>query len=107
MKSGDVDAFGKIAESEALTLHALMMTSNPSFILLKPNTLSAIEKISAFRTETKLPLYYSLDAGPNLHLLYPDNVAKEVKSFINAELVQFCENKKWLEDNVGEGPLQL
>ena len=45
MKSGDLDAFIKIIELEALSLHAMMMTSNPYYILMKPNTLSIIEKL--------------------------------------------------------------
>lgn len=107
LKTGDVDEFGKIAESEALTLHALMMLSNPPFILLKPNTLSAIEKIQAFRSESGLPLYFSLDAGPNLHLLYPDKYAMEVKNFINSDLLKYCENGQYIQDKVGLGPVQL
>ena len=34
-------AFIEIVESEALTLHAMMMTSMPYFILMKPNTLKS------------------------------------------------------------------
>jgi diphosphomevalonate decarboxylase len=41
----DLDAFIKIVESEALTLHAMMMTSMPYFILMKPNTLQIINAI--------------------------------------------------------------
>lgn len=107
LQSGDVDTFGRISESEALTLHALMMTSSPPYLLMKPNTLAAIEKIIAFRKETKTPLYFSLDAGPNLHLLYPDSVVEQTKAFIQSELLQFCENQKWLEDKVGDGPIQI
>jgi len=107
LKSGDVEEFGRIAEMEALTLHALMMTSAPPYILLKPNTLLIIEKIKAFRTDTKIPLYFSLDAGPNLHLLYPDEVKEKVQEFIGSELAPYCENQQWLKDHVGLGPLQL
>jgi diphosphomevalonate decarboxylase len=49
MKAGDLEAFIKIVELEALSLHAMMMTSNPYFILMKPQTLSIIEKIWEFR----------------------------------------------------------
>ena len=51
-KSGDLDAFIEIVESEALTLHAMMMTSMPYFILMKPNTLEIINKIWEYREET-------------------------------------------------------
>lgn len=107
LRHGDVEAFGKIAESEALVLHALMMSSNPPYILIKPNTLFLIEKIQRFREETKLPLYFSLDAGPNLHLLYPHEIKTQVQEFITASLAPFCENGFWIKDNVGQGPLQL
>lgn len=107
LKSGDFDAFGKISENEALTLHALMMTSNPSYILMRPNSLAMIEKVRQFRLDTKVPLYFSLDAGPNLHLLYPDEVAGPVKTFIDSELLSLCENGEIIADRAGKGPLQL
>ncbi|MDC3182553.1 diphosphomevalonate decarboxylase, partial [Flavobacteriaceae bacterium] len=43
--SGDFDAFTNIVELEALTLHAMMMTSNPYYLLIKPNTLNIINEI--------------------------------------------------------------
>ena len=42
LKSGDLDGFISIAESEALMIHSLMLTSNPSYILMKPNTLNCL-----------------------------------------------------------------
>ena len=107
MQTGDMETFGRIAESEALTLHALMMTSNPPYILMKPNTLAAIEKVQAFRSTTKVPLYFSLDAGPNLHLLYPDSYKADAQRFIRAELEQLCDGGKWIADEVGEGPILI
>ncbi len=106
-KSGDFEKFGQIAEGEALTLHALMMMSTPPYILMKPNSLAIIDKVRRYREETKNPLYFSLDAGPNLHLLYPDAIKNEVKLFIESELLQFCEREHWIDDKVGLGPLQL
>ncbi len=107
LKTGDLNLFGQITENEALTLHALMMTSHPSYILMKPATLSMIERVRAYREETKNPLYFSLDAGPNLHLLYPENIKEAVDTFIQSELIQFCEGGEWIGDKVGKGPLQL
>ena len=49
LKSGDLDGFISIAESEALMIHSLMLTSNPSYILMKPNTLKVISKITEYR----------------------------------------------------------
>ncbi len=107
MESGDLERFGTITENEALTLHALMMTSNPSYILMKPNSLEMINRIRRFRKETQHPIYFSLDAGPNIHLLYPDSCRDAAKTFIQSELLDLCENRHWIPDQCGQGPLQL
>ena len=107
LQSGDLDTFINITESEALQLHALMMCSNPSFILMKPNTLRIIEAVRNFRHETQIPLCFTLDAGPNVHLLYPENEEEKVESFIKNELVTYCNQGHWIADHVGDGPQKL
>lgn len=107
LKSGDLATFINITESEALQLHALMMCSNPSYILMKPNTLRIIEIIRQFRDETKTPLCFTLDAGPNVHLLYPNNEAKKVDDFIKNTLDAYCDEGRWMADHVGDGPKKL
>ena len=107
LKSGDLDTFINITESEALQLHALMMCSNPSFILIKPNTLNIINEIKGFREETKIPLCFTLDAGPNVHLLYPESEAEKVVHFIKDNLAAYCVDNKWIADHVGDGPKKL
>ena len=107
LKAGDVNAFGQIAEDEAMTLHALMMTTSPWFTLLKPNTLKMIEILRGWREATKVPAYFSLDAGPNLHLLYPHAYEQDVKELINNELKQYCENQRVIFDTVGQGAKRL
>jgi len=107
LRTGEEERFGQLLESEALTLHALMMASNPPYILLQPSTLTLIEKVKAFRADTGQPLFCSLDAGPNLHLLYPERISEAVENYIHAELVSYCEDSRWIADQVGKGPLQL
>lgn len=107
LKSGDVDTFINITESEALQLHALMMCSNPSFILMKPNTLHLINEIRRFREETKTPMCFTLDAGPNVHLLYPESEAEKVEHFIKDHIATYCVDNKWIADHVGDGPKNL
>ncbi len=107
LENGDVETFGRIAESEALTLHALMMASNPPFVLMQPNSLTLINRIHQFRSDTGLPLYFTLDAGPNLHLLYPGECREEIQSFIRTELTTYCEDGFWIQDQVGPGPKQI
>lgn len=104
LKAGDLDAFCPIAESEAMQLHALMMCSEPSFILMKPNTLRIINTLYEFRHETDIPVCFTLDAGPNVHILYPDHDAEMVERFIMDELEPYCHEGKWIADRVGDGP---
>ena len=107
LKAGDLDTFINITESEALQLHALMMCSNPSYILMKPNTLNLINEIRQFREETHIPLCFTLDAGPNVHLLYPENEAEKVEHFIKNNLITYCDKGCWIADHVGDGPKKL
>ena len=107
LKTGDLERFIDITEEEALTLHALMMCSRPSYTLMKPNTIAAIEKIRDFRQQEQIPVAFTLDAGPNIHLLYPDSYAEPVQSFINSELSSLTESGLIIKDQVGSGSKQL
>ena len=107
LKSGDLDGFISIAESEALMIHSLMLTSNPSYILMKPNTLKVISKITEYRSESKLPICFTLDAGSNVHLLYPNSVKEPIQKFIEADLLKFCKSKTHIHDSLGIGSEKL
>jgi diphosphomevalonate decarboxylase len=107
LENGNIADFVKIVESEALTLHAMMMTSLPYFILMKPKTLSIINAIWKFRTETNIPVCFTLDAGANVHILYPENVLVETLQFIKTELVGYCQNGQYICDEIGFGSQQV
>ena len=103
LKSGDLTAFISIVEREALTLHAMMMSSDPYFILMKPNTLEIINKIWAFRAKTGLHICFTLDAGANVHVLFPECDANQIQEFIKNELAVHCQNEHYIEDKLGQG----
>lgn len=103
LKSGDLDRFIALVESEALTLHAMMMTSMPYFILMKPNTLEIINKIWAFRHNTGSKICFTLDAGANVHVLYPEIESEQVLEFIKSELVVYCQKGHYISDRIGFG----
>jgi diphosphomevalonate decarboxylase len=106
LKIGDLSAFIEIVESEALSLHAMMLTSTPYFILMKPNTLEIINRIWAFRSKTNSNICFTLDAGANVHVLYPETEKKSVSEFIKNELAQFCKNGEFIDDHVGNGAVK-
>jgi len=47
-----------------------------------------------------------LDAGANVHVLYPENVRVAVLQFIKAELVGYCQNGQYICDEIGDGANQ-
>lgn len=107
LKTGDLNEFCLVAEAEALSLHALMMSSNPGYFLLHENTIKAIELIRQFRSELNIPLCFTLDAGPNLHLLYPNQDHEKVATFISHVLLPLCEDGQTISDYTGNGPEKL
>lgn len=100
LKSGDFNHFISITEREALSLHAMMMTSGDYYMLMKPSTVKIIEELFQFRQDTNLPICFTLDAGPNIHLLYPDWIEDKVLGFIKT--IQ-NEVKSILHDQAGFG----
>ncbi len=107
LKNGDEKMFRDIVEFEAANLHAMFLTSNPSFILIKPETLQIINKLKQFRDDTNLEFSFTLDAGPNIHLLYSEDIRHKMLSFIKTELIELCENGKWIDDKIGIGPILI
>jgi len=107
LKLGEQSDFVHIIEEEALMLHAMMMTSSPSYLLMEPNTLAIINKIRNFRADTNIQVCFTLDAGANVHLLYPENEINNVHKFIQLELAPLCVHNRWIDDNVGIGSTQL
>ena len=99
LKNGDMDGFIKLVEHEALTLHAMMMVSDPAFILMQTGTLEIIHKVWDFRRETGLPLFFTLDAGANVHLLFPNDGQQErIKAFIETELLAYTQSGGIVKD---------
>ncbi|NEV92544.1 diphosphomevalonate decarboxylase [Psychroflexus sp. YR1-1] len=100
LASGNYEAFFALVESEALSLHAMMMTSSPYFILMQPQTLEVIHKLWKFRASEKVPVGFTLDAGANVHILYPQASETKVRVFIEEHLLQFCQGKKAIHDQI-------
>ena len=107
LQNGEIDSFINLVESEALSLHAMMLTSNPYFILMKPNTLEIINAIWRYRNKTGSKVCFTLDAGANVHVLYPANESKNIAQFIDNELSKFCQKNHYICDVVGLGAVNL
>lgn len=106
LQQGDWETFAMITENEALSLHAMMMTSKPGYVLMHPNSLKIIEKVIDYRKQSGLHVCFTLDAGPNVHLLYPERDSDRLKPLIE-ELKDFCFNRTSIDDKMGSGPVKL
>ncbi len=104
MKTDNLMEWGSIVESEAMTLHALMMCSDPSYILMKPETLTVIDAIRRFRKDSGLPIFFTLDAGPNIHILYPHYISSLVQDWVEGLITSLPDNCYLIKDQVGNGP---
>lgn len=107
LEKGDLDAFIAIVESEALSLHAMMLTSMPYFILMKPNTLAIINEIWSYRKKTDSKVCFTLDAGANVHVLYPESEKDPINSFIQETLCKYCKKNEFIQDYTGEGTILI
>ena len=107
LQNGNVKEFISLVESEALTLHAMMLTSNPYFILMKPNTLEIINKIWEYRQENNSNICFTLDAGANVHVLFPECEKENILQFIDNQLSSYCQKNHYICDTVGFGAKQL
>ena len=107
LKSGNFNAFSNIVENEALSLHAMMMTSSPWYMLLSANSISAINAIKKFRLNSGVEICFTIDAGPNIHILYTEKYKIQVQNFIEEKLKVLCTEGKVIHDKIGDGPICL
>lgn len=66
----DFDALASVMELDSDMMHSVMMTSNPPLFYWEPASLRIIKEVPHWRNEG-VPCAYTLDAGPNVHVLCP------------------------------------
>jgi len=107
IQENDYRRLAAIAELEALSLHALLISSHTDGMLLQPETLHIIREIKQFRDQTGLNLFFTLDAGPNVHLIHFEDQRELVIPFVKEKLLPYCEKGSYLDDKIGAGPKLL
>lgn len=106
LKTGEFMALAHLMEQEALALHAMMMTSHPHFMLFMPGSVAIIRRVMELRGEG-LQISFTVDAGANVHLIYPKAFSTEIMEIVQRELVEYCHEGAYLCDNIGLGPMDL
>jgi diphosphomevalonate decarboxylase len=75
----DLEAMGVLIEEDAVMMHAVMMTSRPALYYWAPATIEVIQAVQSWRAGG-LPVYFTIDAGPNVHLICEAGDAAQVES---------------------------
>jgi diphosphomevalonate decarboxylase len=71
----DFDALARVVELDSNLMHAVMITSDPPLFYWEPESLALIKIIPQWRAEG-WPVCYTLDAGPNVHVICSAEIAE-------------------------------
>lgn len=81
----DFKRLGEVAEYDSLMMHATMIATKPSLLYWAPGTVAIIHAIGDWRAEG-LPVYHTIDAGANVHVItLPENAAEVEKRLRKVE----------------------
>lgn len=100
LSARNMPQLGAIIETEALEIHAISMTGSPPVNYLSPETLSFLSWLRYFRQEHKIEGFFTIDAGPNVHVICEKHWEK---TWIQAINKSFPEAQIIL-DGMGRGP---
>jgi diphosphomevalonate decarboxylase len=78
VKARDLAALGPVVEMDALAMHGVMMTSRPSLLYWLPATMAVLHAVRGWRQDG-VGVFFTLDAGPNVHCLCEAARADEVE----------------------------
>lgn len=102
IKARDFESLGRIAEHNAMKMHATMLAANPSFSYFQPETMTAIHLVQALRQDG-IPCYLTMDAGPNVKILCQSaNIPKIQQAFS-----QYFRPDQIIVAHPGPGPKKL
>jgi len=77
----DFFALAEISEIDSNLLHSVMMTSTPPLIYWQPATIEIMKSVTEWRA-TGLEVFYTIDAGPNVHVISPAGISQKVAAKI-------------------------
>jgi len=79
----DFQALAEVMEQDSNLMHAVMMTSRPPILYWQPATIAVMQTVRAWR-QSGLPACYTIDAGPNAHVICPSSAAATVCTQLQA-----------------------
>ncbi|MCV3763559.1 diphosphomevalonate decarboxylase [Companilactobacillus farciminis] len=94
----DLQKIGEISEHNAMSMHALTLSANPSFTYFAPETIQIIQAIKDLRHEGVFA-YATIDAGPNVKIICTKESIQKVQTYIEQQL----SNVTTVVANIGRG----
>ncbi|MFN4212589.1 MAG: diphosphomevalonate decarboxylase [Microgenomates group bacterium] len=76
----DFTLFGQLIEEETLSMHFVMMTQKPPLYYWSGKTIEVLKKIIDLR-KNGLEVYYTIDAGENIHLICQKKDRKKIYDY--------------------------
>lgn len=73
----DFEALAQVVELDSNLMHAVMMTSQPALLYWAPTSVAIMLAAREWRS-AGVPVCYTLDAGPNVHVICQSDVADKV-----------------------------
>jgi diphosphomevalonate decarboxylase len=74
----DLERLGQAIEADAVSMHVVCMTSRPPSFYWGAGTMAVIQAVRAWRDEG-LQSYFTIDAGPNVHVICAEADRAEVE----------------------------
>jgi diphosphomevalonate decarboxylase len=79
----DFAALADVTELDCNLMHAVMMTSSPRLIYWQPATLAIVQAVIESR-RSGFPAFYTIDAGPNVHVFCPSEYMDQLSSLLKS-----------------------
>lgn len=97
----DFAALAAVVEEDSNLMHAVMMTSRPPLFYWEPASLQLMKLVREWR-QSGVHVFYTLDAGPNVHCICTSDHAETVR----ARLAAMSEVKQVIVASAG-GPAMV
>lgn len=81
----DFEKLQRVVEEDCWDMHNVMQTSRPRLQYLNDETYRITDEITDLRETENIPVLYTMDAGPTVHLFCPDEAREKVLAFANAQ----------------------
>lgn len=85
IQAGNLRLLGNLTEQDSVLMHAVMATSEPPARYFSEQTSHFLNAFVNWRDRRQLKAFWTLDAGQNPHILFPQQERAEVESFLSQQ----------------------